>query len=659
MHATAFASTYRRLAILALCYLVVLSASRLVLVAMQFDRVEATGGLGFILLQGLRFDIMLVGLVLGPVAIFKPLFHLAPGLAGIGRWLGAIYVGVMTGLALFIEASTAAFIFEFDSRPNYIFIEYLQYPREVLATVSGERPVELVAFTTLALLAGLGAAEWLRRDPRWATRATIVSCLVAMPLAAALSVAMVRSTLDHRPVNASVAAFSQDSLVNQLPLNSPYTIIYSLYERHRDQDRNRLRYGEMHEDDVLDIVLSEAGIDPDEQLDASVPTLRYQQATHERERPLNLVIILEESLGAKFVGSLGGLDLTPELDSLAEEGIYFERLYATGLRSVRGIEAVLTCITPRPQLSVVKLSETQQNFFTLAGLLENHGYQTSFIYGGESHFDRMREFFLGNGFQSVVDEKDYEDPIFMGSWGVSDEDLFLRAHETFEQAGDRPFFSLVFTSSNHAPFDIPAGRVTESEHGPRATAIQYADYALGEFFDRARASDYWENTVFVVVADHSTNINGGTLVPVEEYRIPGLIIGESIEPRRVPGITSQIDLLPTMLSLIGLSAEHPCIGRDITTPEYFAGSGRASLQFHETQAYVEDDRMVVLRHDMAPEVFKSSSDGSYVPLEGGDPKLAEKALAYALWGPMTIRKQAYKGVPARRRLADERHPFDQ
>ena len=201
---------------------------------------------------------------------------------------------------------------------------------------------------------------------------------------------MVRSTLDHRPVNASVAAFSSDSLVNQLPLNSPYTVIYAVYERNRDKERNRIRYGEMDESDVLDIVLSEAGIIPEDQLaPTEAPTLRYQQVARERERPLNLVIILEESLGAQFVGSLGGLDLTPELDELASEGVYFERLYATGMRSVRGIEAVLTCITPRPQFSVVKTRDTQQNFFTLASLLESQGYQTSVIYGGESHFVHM------------------------------------------------------------------------------------------------------------------------------------------------------------------------------------------------------------------------------------------------------------------------------
>ena len=640
-----FARTFERLGVLLLFYLALLLASRLFLVALHFDRVSETGGLAFILAQGVRFDIILAGLVFGPVALFKPWFHLAPILSQLGKWLIPAYLGVMTALAFFIEASTSSFIMEFDSRPNYLFVEYLQYPDEVFATVVGERPLSLAVFTIASAFLGIAAARWLHRDPAWNIQLPFATCVVGTPVVAVIAVAMVRSTLDHRPVNASVAAFSQDSLVNQLPLNSPYTVIYALYERNRDADRNRIRYGDMPDNEVVSIIQTEAGIEREEVLDTASPTLRYQQATRQRERPLNLVIVLEESLGAKHVGALGGHDLTPEIDRLYDEGIAFDRLYATGTRSVRGIEAILTCITPRAQLSVVKLNETQRDFFTAASLLQAHGYRTSFIYGGESHFDNMRRFFLGNGFETVIDQDDYEDPVFEASWGVSDEDLFARAHETFSQYVDEPFFSLVFTSSNHAPFEIPPDRVSESELGPRETAIKYADYALGRFIGAARQSDYWDNTVFLIVADHSVRMSGGTLVPIEEFRIPGVIVGGSIEPERIPGITSQIDLLPTLLSLIGLSSTHPCIGRDLTLPEYAAGAGRASMQFHELQAYLEEDRMVVMQHDLPTKTFWVAPDGEVELIPEGDPPLERKALAYALWGPLAIREKAYVNDP--------------
>ena len=636
---------FKRIAIVMLCYMAVLSASRILLVGIYWDRVSPTDGLGTILLQGIRFDLILVGMIFGPVCIVKPWFHTAAILRRIGGWILPVYLGVFTGLAFFVEASSASFIAEFDSRPNYVFVEYLRHPSEVLATVFGTQPFQLIGFTVTAVLLFVAVVRYLRNDPRSDQRVSIMSCVVMTPIVAIISVGMVRSTLDHRPVNASVAVFSRDSMVNKLPLNSPYTLIYAIYEKNRDADRDKIRYGAMNDDEVLSIILTEAGIEPASSVNAVAPTLHHQPATYAREKPLNLVIILEESIGADFVGHLGGKDLTPELDKLAEQGIVFENLYATGLRSVRGIEAVITGFTPRPQLSVVKLDETQTNFFTIASLLERYGYQTSFIYGGESHFDNMKRFFMNNGFQTVVDENNYDRPTFVGSWGVSDEDLFDRAHETFSQAGEQPFFSLVFTSSNHSPFDIPEDRVSESEYGPRETAIKYADYALGRYIDMARESSYWDNTIFLIVADHSVRVKGGTLVPVERFRIPGVILGGGIEPRRIPGISSQIDLVPTLLSLIGLSSEHPGIGRDLTLPEYATGAGRAMMQFGDLQAYVEEDRVVVLQPDLEPLTFGLDAGGELVPLPGGDPELERKALAYALWGQLMIRSKAYFNYP--------------
>jgi phosphoglycerol transferase MdoB-like AlkP superfamily enzyme len=399
----------------------------------------------------------------------------------------------------------------------------------------------------------------------------------------------------------------------------------------------------MDDGEVLAIVLKEAGIAPADQLDPATPTLHYQKATQARDKPFNLVIILEESLGADTVGSLGGWDITPELDKLADQGIWLERLYATGTRSVRGIEAIISGFTPTPMVSVVKLPDTQTNFFTLASLLKKQGYRSSFIYGGEAHFDNMKRFLLNNGFQTVIGQDDYDQPDFQSTWGVSDEDLFNRAHEELSNAGQQPFFSLVFTSSNHEPFEIPPDRVSPEDdpEGARKTAIKYADYAMGRFLDKARQSSYWKNTLFLVIADHPARLFAGKPGPVQRFHSPAVFLGDSIEPRRIPGITSQIDLVPTLLSLMGIDSKHPGIGRDLTLPEYADGSGRAMMQFNALQAYLEDDRVVVLQPDLAPVSYHLLPGGEMVPDTAPDPELERKALAYSLWGPLMIKLKAY------------------
>ncbi|MDO9735186.1 sulfatase-like hydrolase/transferase, partial [Glaesserella parasuis] len=151
-------------------------------------------------------------------------------------------------------------------------------------------------------------------------------------------------------------------------------------------------------------------------------------------------------------------------------------------RSVRGIEAVTAGFTPTPARATVKLTKSQNGFFTIAELLRRQGYSTSFIYGGEKHFDNMASYFYGNGFETIIDEKDYKNPKFVSTWGMSDEDLFDKAHEIFTELakGDKPFFSLVFTSSNHDPFEFPDGKIEwfDKEKQTRNNAAKYADYAL-------------------------------------------------------------------------------------------------------------------------------------------------------------------------------------
>ena len=189
---------FKRIAILALCYLAALSASRLSLICIYWDRVSPTDGLGIILLQGFRFDLILLGMIFGPVFMVKPWCHTTAILRRVEQWLLPVYLGVLTALAFFVEASTSSFISQFDSRPNYLFVEYLQYPREVFHTVFGTRPVELTAFTIIAILLAGAVIKWLRKDPRSDMRVSFLFCVVATPIFALISVAMVRSTSSVR-----------------------------------------------------------------------------------------------------------------------------------------------------------------------------------------------------------------------------------------------------------------------------------------------------------------------------------------------------------------------------------------------------------------------------------------------------------------------------
>jgi phosphoglycerol transferase MdoB-like AlkP superfamily enzyme len=636
----------RPLAVFAAAVLVALSVARVGFVLWQYDRVRAAGMLGTVLAQGLRFDLIVVGFLTVIPTLLLWLFATSRTMARIGNWLLRGYLVAAFAAVLFLELATPSFINQYDARPNSLFFEYLIYPKEVASTMLAGYSYQFVgAFAVIALaLAALRRVLWPSlRIPQRVLH--VVAVLVVTPALVALCVLAMRSTLDHRAVNPSMVARSRDPMVNDLAMNSTYSVLYALAEL-RHEPEGGFRYGTMPADEATARVQGAMQVPAETFVTGTVPTLHRQLATQSPPRPKNLVIVLEESLGAEYVGALGGRPLTPNLDALASQGWWFQNMYATGTRSVRGLEALITGFTPTPAPSVVKLEKSQRDFFSIARVLKAAGYDTSFIYGGEGQFDNMRRFFMNNGFDRVVDEDEFVNPVFHGSWGVSDEDLLARAHEEFSKPHTRPFFSLVFTTSNHSPYDYPAGRIEPYDADPRTVnnAVKYADYALGQFFARARASSYWDDTVFLVVADHNSRVFGAEVIPIDHFHIPALVMGGGVEPCVYKPVASQIDMPPTLLSLIGVSSVHPMIGHDLTRPEFEAWPGRAIMQYDDTQAYLVGNDVAVLRRHLPPATFRYDG-GTKLEAEPDNPELEALALAHATWTSDTYEHLSYR-LPA-------------
>jgi len=622
-------------ALLALLWL-----SRLGLSWWQADRISQAQAWSHVGWEGLRFDAVLLGMVWAFPAALTPWMAMTRATQRGWSTFLRCYGGIAMLLVAFMELSTPAFIAQYDSRPNYLFVEYLGYAKEVGGTLVKDHWPHLLA--TALLLPLLGWA-YARLSPPVRAPATL-RVWQALPLSLLLFAVLAlcaRGALGHRPANPASVAVTTDHLVNELPLSSLYTVVYALYQS-RKSEEGGITYAEMPEQRVIDLVRRETGLPASAFTDPASPMRHLQTTLHPRAKPLNLVIVLEESLGAEFVGRLGGLPLTPNLDRLANEGLWFENLYATGTRSVRGIEAVVAGFPPTSAVSTVKLAKSQRDFFTLASFLKPQGYESTFFYGGESHFDNMRSYFMGNGFDRVVEQKDMPSSAFIGTWGASDGDLFDVAHQHFSrQPADKPFFALVFSSSNHAPFEFPDGGFDLHEQ-PKNTvnnAVKYADHALGRFIDRAKKSAYWDNTLFLVVADHNSRVYGPSVIPIERFHIPGLILGGAVKsPERIRTVASQIDLAPTLISLMGLSGEHPLTGRNLSDPAQRERPGRAIMQFDKIQAYMEGSDVAVLQPD-SPVRLMRYADGQLRDDLAGNTALVEKAQAHARFAQWAYQKQ--------------------
>ncbi|WP_281560065.1 LTA synthase family protein [Thalassomonas sp. RHCl1] len=634
--------------------LVFLSLSRLLLMSWQIQRIAGSDSWSEVFLQGIRIDISSLCWLLALPVLASILFSGSKTLSGYLYHANRCYLTLVLTFIVFMEVATPAFILEYDLRPNRLFLEYLDYPKEVFSMLARGHLFSLVCGGLALIISGYFGWRWTSK----LFRARCYHPGLSRYLAGIFMVLVVflgaRSTLGHRPINPAMVYFSNDPLVNALILNSAYSVAFAAKQLAGEVNSTEL-YGQLSEEVIIDNIRTFKQMTPEDVVDDKLPSLSKQRATY-RGPKKNLVIILQESLGARFVGSLGGLPLTPNLDSLSRQAWTFNNMFATGTRSVRGIEAVMTGFTPTPDRAVVKRDKSQSNFFTLAELLKRQGYYTQFIYGGESHFDNMKSFFLGNGVTDIHDLDKFTKPNFIGSWGASDEDLFNEADKSFTRLHQnrQPFFSFVFTSSNHDPFEFPEKRITplqyskqeKQEYGDkelaRHRAIQYADYSLGQFFEKAKKSDYYQDTVFLVIADHDARAFGQDLVPIQSFHIPALILGQDITPKQSQYIASQIDMAPTLLSLIGVDNENPMLGRDLTrvAADY---QGRAMMQYADNFALLEHDEVTILQPGKPASFFDfERSSFRLSPATVFESGREIRALSLSLWGSLAYHNNLYR-----------------
>ncbi len=531
---------------------------------------------------------------------------------------------------LFIAASEYFFFEEFDSRFNLVAVDYLIYPTEVIGDIRAEYPVGplLVLFAILALLATRTMLAYLapgrlRAQPPRSERLGAV----AAHLLLAATLAVVWSADLLTPFSNRVA--------NELAANGPARFVAAFRNNHIDYPVF-YRSGDsraMFERLVSDL---QPGGGEFVNLPGGDLTRRFAANPAGLGR-LNVVMVVEESLGAGFVGAYGATTgLTPNFDRLSEEGLLFTRAFATGTRTVRGLEALTASLPPIPSESVVKRAGNE-DIATWGKVMRKLGYSTSFLYGGYGAFDNMNPYFGDNGF-AVSDRSQISNPRFANIWGVSDEDLFDHALRYFDQQAEQqqPFFSVIMSTSNHKPYTFPEGVPgVKPQGGGREAGARYADHAVGGFIEQARQHRWFDNTLFVIVADHDARVYGRADVPLNTYEIPLLIYApKHISPGRVDTQTSQIDVAPTVLGMLGLAYEAPFFGQDVM--KWPQDRPRTLLFNHNHDvAALSGDRLCILglrktarcqRYQRLPGA-PSEQTTRFEPI-ADDPQLIDTAIAY-------------------------------
>ena len=585
---------YRLVLPLGLCALLGFTLLRAGLLLRCWTQVEpGAGTLARLFGTGLLYDLAFlayaaVPLVLVLMAVPRRLYR-----SRVHRGLMFALVAAAVFGLLFVLAAEWVFWSEFGARFNFIAVDYLVYSDEVLGNIRESYPVGWL-LTGLAALALVLTFALRRPLARALSGDTTTGRRLATGLALLLVPAAAYVGLDQRPAE----RFDNQYLI-ELAGNGPYQFFHAF----RDAELDYAQFYIQRDDAAMAAELRHAVQQPNQTfLTPSGYDLARRVDNSDRgpEQHLNVMLIVVESLSAKYLGVYGMTDadttgLTPNLDRLAGDSLWFSNLYATGTRTVRGLESITLSVPPTPGESIAKRPDNG-GLFSLGRLFGARGYDSTFLYGGFGYFDNMNDFFGKNGFR-IVDRAAFaeEQIAFANVWGVADESLYGRAMREADAdfARGQPFFQLIMTTSNHRPYTYPAGRIDIPSHSGREGAVKYTDWAIGDLLDKARSKPWFRDTLFVIVADHCAGSDGRTALPLDRYRIPLFMYAPAhVRPQRIERLAGQIDLAPTLLGLLGWSYDSRFFGKDIL--RMGDADERALLSNYEHLGLLDRKRLVVL-----------------------------------------------------------------
>jgi len=615
-----------RFKLLAIVYLFIISVSfltRLVLFIKSFSQLD-TNPLQIvgIFLIGLLNDTLMSTFFLIPFVLY---LWLVPNKIYFKKWHRFILYGLcLLAFTILVFNAVSEWFFwdEFSTRYNFIAVDYLIYTTEVVGNIWQSYPIVklLIGIFVLSILVLLLTKKYIKAEVTnrisFKYRTLIALIFLLLPVLVFLF------------GSNGAKQFSKNQYASELSGNGMYDFGAAFIN-------NQLDYDKFYKTDSVNAIFSTVKkdfISNNSQFQSDSSTSITRTITYPGDQKnYNLIMISVESLSGDFLSRFGNTEhITPNLDSLANQGLFFSNLFATGTRTVRGLEALSLSLPPTPGQSEVKRPNNEGRF-SLGNVLKSKGYTTQYLYGGYGYFDNMNYFFSNNGYDvidrsAITNEKDIH---YENIWGVADEDLFTLAVKTFDANYKlkKPFFSQIMTTSNHRPYTYPEGRIDIPSHTGRSGAVKYTDYAIGKFINDCRNKPWFNNTIFVIVADHCASSAGKTELPIKNYRIPMIVYAPSIiKPSTFNGLTSQIDIPPTLLGMLNVSYTSKFFGFDIfNTP---ADQRRAFISTYQNLGYYKGNQLIILSPQQKVEAFNVDSTNFTTTAIKSSPALEKEAISY-------------------------------
>jgi phosphoglycerol transferase MdoB-like AlkP superfamily enzyme len=618
-------SRYSLLLSFIIWFLIISQIVRIIFLLWHYDEVSLNifTVLGTIL-TGLFFDIGTISFITFPAIIYYFIF---PN-KWIGSWIDKIFIWFFTTLVTFVLVFTffaeITFWDEFKTRFNFIAVDYLIYTHEVVKNIQESYPLPLLIIGVSAIVF-LVLFLFYKKN---AFKNTFSQTTTLKEKSIVLSIGLASCLFFTAFITNNHAEWSTNRYNAEISKSG----IYSFFSAFRN---NQMVYNEFY----TSLNKKEAFNSIRQKLTENNSTFQsnnlsvhrtISNSTNTTPSKKNVVFILVESLSTSFMKEFGNQqNITPFLDSLAQKSVFFDNLYATGTRTVRGMEAMTLCIPPTPGQSIVKRPENQ-NLFTVSNVFKAKGYNSNFFYGGDGYFDNMNAYFGGNGFTiydrgrgSVLSDKikttrnniNDNEVTFENAWGICDEDIFSKMLNVADDhyKNNKLFFNFVMTTSNHRPFTYPDNTIDIPSGTGREGAVKYTDYAIKKMFQKAKNKPWFKNTVFIIIADHCASSAGKEEIDVANYHIPAFIVNFPKEiNQKVKKQCSQIDVFPTFFSMMNWTYESNFFGKNVFNSNF---EERALLGTYRKLVLMKKEKVMILS-DQKKQTFYSwnKTDNSLKPL---------------------------------------------
>lgn len=521
------------------------------------------------------------------------------------------WYGILGSVAFMASAANIPYFAYFFKNINSSIFEWFGYAGTTAGMVTGEKSYFLYIALYFACVAAYiyimvrmrrrfdrFIANSCKKNRGWAPvfHFAITAAMIA------LCVFGIRGRTGYNPIKISQAYYCDDAFLNQLGINPAFNLLTSALDDMRKENRDlhlmpyptaislaRQSLGITGKCDSMHVLRRYV----DNSVDNSV---NNRDTTHKK----NVVVILMESMSANFLHTFGQqLQLTPTLDSLYNNSMAFTHCYSAGIHTNHGMTATLYSFPAMMFRNLMKGTVTPHRD-GIPTVLKQHGYHNMFFMTHEAQYDNMKAFFTTNGYDDIYAQEDYPEEEVVNSFGVSDHFLFGYALDKINRqaATGNPFFATLLTISNHPPFVIPSWFKPKSKE-PETQIVEYADWAIGDFIRKAKQQAWYKNTIFVILADHGKivgKVDG--ILPQSYNHIPLIMFGPGVPTERVEKLATQVDVMPTLLSMLGISYQYDGFGIDQTKEQ-------------RPLAFYSADNQIVARSAERCYIYEPKTDRSF------------------------------------------------